>query len=80
MDNIGNIIISLSFSPSLSLSILFLCLLPPPHYLIQLLIWQQSKEINEVLQRKESFTVRGIVGRRSEMRIWWGGFKDSLLK
>lgn len=45
----------------------------PPHCLIQLLIWQQSKEINEVLQRKESFTARGIVGRRSEMRIWWGG-------
>lgn len=41
--------------------------------LIQLLIWHWSKEINEVLQRKEGFIGRATVDRGSVMRIWWGG-------
>lgn len=62
----------------LSLSLLFLSV-SLPLSLIQLLIWQRSKEINEVLQRKEGFTGRGIVGRGSEMRIWWGVLKTVYL-
>lgn len=42
----------------------------PPHPLMQLLIWQRSKEINEVLQLEEGFTGRRIVGRGNKMRIW----------
>lgn len=65
MNQCGIIIVSLSLSlaiASVSLS----------RSLIQLLVWQMSKGINEVRQRKEGFTGRGIVGSGSEMRIWCG--------
>ncbi|KAF6730983.1 hypothetical protein FQA47_017344 [Oryzias melastigma] len=41
-----------------------------PSSLIQLLIWHRSKEINEVLQQKESLTGSGTEGTRSETGIW----------
>lgn len=52
---------------SSSLSILF-CSVSFPFSQIQLLIWQQSKETNEVLQQNEGFTGRVIVDRRMETR------------
>lgn len=53
-----------------SLSVLFRSV-SFPFSLIQLLIWQRSKEINEELQQKDDFLEQGIVDRRREMRILW---------